>query len=120
MLSLAVAVTVTVPETVALFAGVVICVVGGVMSVPVPVRLLLCVPALSVTVTVAVRAPYPVGVNVTVIVQLELPASVVPQLFVCPKSPAFTPVTATEIPVTAVVPPFVNVNGCGPLEVPTP
>ena len=57
MLSLAVAVTVTVPDTVALFAGVVICVVGGVMSVPVPVRLLLCVPALSVTVTVAVRAP---------------------------------------------------------------
>ena len=57
MLSLAVAVTVTVPDTVALFNGWVICVVGGVMSVPVPVRLLLCVPALSVTVTVAVRAP---------------------------------------------------------------
>jgi hypothetical protein len=120
MLSLAVAVTVTVPDTVALFNGWVICVTGGVMSVPVPVRLLVCVPALSVTVTVAVRVPYPDGVNVTLIVQLALPANVVPQLFVCPKSPAFTPVIATEIPVTAEVPPFVNANGCGPLLVPTP
>jgi hypothetical protein len=66
-LSLAVAVTVTVPETVAPFDGAVICVVGGVISVPVPLRLLVCVPALSVTVSVAelVAAPYAL---VTVIV----------------------------------------------------
>jgi hypothetical protein len=48
---------VTVPDTVALFCGAVICVVGAVTSVPVPDRLLVCVPALSVTLNVADSAP---------------------------------------------------------------
>ncbi len=86
---------------------------------PVPDRLLLCVPALSVTVTVAVRAPSADGVKVTLMVQLELPASVVPQLLPCAKSPAFVPVTATLSPVTAEVPLLVSVSGCEPLVVPT-
>ena len=61
----------TMPDTVAPFAGAVICVVGGVTSVPVPDRLLVCVPTLSLTVKVAALVPYPVGVKVTFIVQLE-------------------------------------------------
>src|SRR5450755_2281319 len=101
MLSDAVAVTVTVPETVELLAGAVICVVGAVVSLPVPVRLLDCVPELSVTVKVAVRVPTVVGLNVTLMVQLELEAREVPQLLLCPKSPALAPVIETLMPVRA-------------------
>ena len=85
---------------------------------PVPDKLDVCVPALSVTVTVAVRAPVAVGVNVTLIVQLEFAATVVPQLFVCAKSPALAPVIDTLIPVSAVPLPLDSVSGCELLVVP--
>jgi hypothetical protein len=117
-LEVAVAVTVTVPVTVAPFVGAVICVTGSVTFVPVPDRLLLWVPALSVTMRVAVRVPDAVGVNVTLIVQLELFARLVPQLLVCPKSPALVPPTATLSPVRVDPVPLVRVKGCGELVVP--
>jgi len=75
-------VMVTFPETVAPLAGVVICVVGGVVSAPVPARLLVWVPALSWTDRVADLDPLAFAVKVTLMVQLKLAASVVPQLFV--------------------------------------
>ena len=102
-LSDAVAVTVVVPETVALFADAVIWVVGGVTSLPVPVKLLVCVPALSLTVSVADSALYVDGVKVTLIVQAELPASDVPQVLVCTKSAALVPLIDTQMPVTGEV-----------------
>src|SRR5664279_2816890 len=117
-LSVAVAVTVTLPDTVALFAGAVICVVGGVTSFPVPVNVLVCVPALLLTLRVAVLEPYPAGVKVTLIVHVELPASVVPQLFVCAKSPALVPVIDTLIPVREDVGPFDRVTAWGALLTP--
>jgi hypothetical protein len=49
--------------------------------------------ALLVTVTEPVRLPMAVGVNVTLILQLALTARLVPQLFVCAKSP----LAATEL-----------------------
>ena len=116
----AVAVTVTVPDTVAPFVGAVICVVGAVTSVPVPVRLLVCVPALSVTFSVADRAPKLAGVNFTLMVQLEFAASVVPQLLVCEKSPGFVPVNEMAMLVSELELPLVSVTGCGELLVPTP
>ena|ERR1039458_9080623 len=114
-LSVAVAVTVVVPDTVALFAGAVICVVGGVTSLPVPVKLLVWVPALSVTVSVADSDLYVDGVKVTLIAQEEFPASDVPQLLVCLKSAALVPVTDTLMPVTAVDWPFARVAVRGEL-----
>ena len=64
-------------------------------SRPVPVMAAVCgLPAeLSVIVTEAERAPPAVGVNVMVMEQLPDAGTLVPQLFVCPKSPEFAPVT---------------------------
>src|SRR5664279_601524 len=114
-LSVAVAETVIVPDTVALLAGAVTCVVGGVTSFPVPVKALVWVPALSVTLRVADSELYVDGVKVTLIVQEEFPASDVPQLLVCAKSAALVPVTDTLMPVTAVVWPFARVAVWGEL-----
>ena len=58
-----------------------------------------------------------VGVKVTLMVQLLPPASDVPQLLVCEKSPAFVPESAMLEMVSAVAPPFVSVTTCGLLEV---
>jgi len=58
-------------------------------AVPVPVSEIVCglLEALSVMVNVPLRVPPPVGVNVTLIVQLELAATLEPQVLVCAKSP---------------------------------
>jgi hypothetical protein len=71
--------------------------------------------ALLVTVTEPVRAPAAVGVNVTLIVQLAPTASVVPQLFVCAKSP----LAVMELIVAAVVPLFDRVVDCAAVVEPT-
>ena len=59
--------------------------------------------------------PAAVGVNVTLIVQLEFAATVVPQLSVSLKSPAFAPAIATLMPVRLVDWPLVRVKVCGEL-----
>ena len=58
-------------------------------TVPVPVSETACglLEALSVMVSAPVREPLAVGVKVTLTVQLELPATLVPQLLLCAKSP---------------------------------
>ena len=71
--------------------------------------------ALSVTTTVPVRVLIVVGVNVTLMVQLALTATLVPQLFVCEKSP----VVAMLVIVRTAAPVFVRVTFCGVLAVPT-
>jgi hypothetical protein len=71
--------------------------------------------ALLVTVTDPVRAPAAVGVNVTLIVQLAPTASVLPQLFVCAKSP----LAAIEPIVAPVVPLFDSVVDCAAVVEPT-
>ena len=86
---------------------------------PVPDKLEVWVPTLSVTVRVAVRVPDAVGVKVTLMVQLEFAATDVPQLSVSAKSPAFAPVIDTLTLVSAVLLPFVSVEGCEELVVPT-
>jgi hypothetical protein len=63
-------------------------------------------PALSVTVNVPVRVPEVVGVNVTLIVQLEFPASELPQLLVCAKSPE----ALILLIVTLLLPPLLSVT----------
>ena len=65
------------------------------------------------------RAPVAVGVKVTLIVQLELPADVLPQLFVSAKSPAFDPTIEIAVIATAVELTFVSVTGAAELVVPT-
>jgi hypothetical protein len=64
-------------------------------AIPVPERLNICgLPAaLSLRATPAVRVPGAAGEKVTVIGQLAFTASVVPQVPVKAKSPAFVPVT---------------------------
>ena len=58
-------------------------------AVPVPVSEIVCglLEALSVMVNVPLRVPPPVGINVRLIVQLELAATLEPQVLVCAKSP---------------------------------
>jgi hypothetical protein len=74
---------------------------------------------LSATLTEAVRAPVAVGVKVTEIVQLAPAASVAGQVLVCPKSPAFAPVTEMAVIVSPAVPVFVSVAVWAAPEVPT-
>ena len=58
-------------------------------AMPVPVELIVCglPPALSLMVNAPVRVPLAVGVKVTLTVQLELVATLAPQLLLCAKSP---------------------------------
>ncbi len=63
--------------------------------------------AASVMVSVPVRVPAAVGVKVTLTVQLELAATLVPQLLVCAKSPLAC-IALMEI---EVVPGFDRVTG---------
>jgi hypothetical protein len=92
---------------------------------PVPLRLTGCVepltlPELSVTVSVAVKLPdAAAGVKLTEMVQLLPAATVVPQLFVCPKSLAFVPLMATLATVNGPVPVLLSVTDCAALVVPT-
>jgi hypothetical protein len=92
-------------------------------AVPVPLSGMLCgLPAaLSVIETVADRAPLAVGLKVTVIVQLELAATLAPQVFVCEKSPLFAPVMVMPEPLKESVafPVLVSVTLCEALLVPT-
>jgi hypothetical protein len=71
--------------------------------------------ALLVTVTEPVRDPAAVGVNVTLIVQLAPTARLVPQLFVCAKSP----LAAMELIVAAAVPLLDSVVACDAVVDPT-
>jgi hypothetical protein len=95
-------------------AGVAVTVIT--VAVPVPVKLTVCgeFDAVSVSEIVPVRVPATVGVNVTFTVQFAPAFSVVPQLFVCAKSP----VDATEMEVFAP-PELVTVIGWLALVVPT-
>lgn len=69
-------------------------------------------------VTLADREPVAVGVNVTLTVQLAPAATLVPQVFVCAKSPGFVPVI--EIPlIVSLFPRLVSVKLCVLLVVPT-
>ena len=69
---------------------------------------------MSVTVIVPVREPVAVGVKVTLIVHDELAARLVPQVFVCEKSPL---AAMLEI-VSVALPGLLRVTLCGLLLVP--
>jgi len=88
-------------------------------AVQVPVSVTVYVPALVVMTRLDDRWLMLVGLNVTLIVQLAVPASDVPQLFVCKKSVAFPPDIAMLSIVSAVAVPLVNVTTCGALVVPS-
>jgi len=89
--------------------------------VPVPLRNIFCglPPPLSLILMEAERAPVAVGVKVAVTVQLAPGPSVVPQVFVRPKSPAFVPVRVMLVMLRVVDPTFVMVDVIGALVVPT-
>src|ERR1700730_772563 len=84
---------------------------------PVPVRLTVARPfvALLEIVKEPVRVPAAVGVNVTLKVQLAPAARLVPQLFVCAKSP----LTAIELIDADAFPVLCTVTVCAALVVPT-
>jgi hypothetical protein len=65
---------------------------------------------LSVTLSVPDLAPEAAGVNVTLIAQLAPTARLVPQLFVCEKSPLLVPVNVMLVRVNAAVPLLVRVT----------
>src|SRR5436309_15854976 len=71
--------------------------------------------AFEVIVTEPVRDPPVVGLNETLTVHVAFTARLVPQVFVCWKSP----LAAIELIVAAVVPPFVIVVVCVALVLPT-
>jgi hypothetical protein len=96
--------------------------VGARVTPVVPVSGTVCVlpPPSSLMDTEAVLVPTAVGVNVTLIVQLPPAATVVPQVFVCAKSPASPPVMLTPlIVIVADGRVFVSVTVCPALVVPT-
>ncbi len=68
---------------------------------------------MSVTVTVPLRVPVAVGLKVTEIVQLAPAATLVPQVFVCAKSP-LTPMLAR---LSVAVPVLLSVTVMGALAV---
>jgi hypothetical protein len=88
-----------------------------VKSSPEPERATVCrlALALSATLSVPERLPAAVGVNFTLMVQLALPASELPQLSVCAKSPL---VLILEMVSTALLV-FVSVTVCAVLVAPT-
>ena len=73
-------------------------------AVPVPERLAVwgLLLASSVTVKVPLRVPVAVGAKVTLIVQFAPAATLLPQLFVCPKSPLLVPVMVMLVMLNAV------------------
>jgi hypothetical protein len=88
-------------------------------AVPVPDSATLCVPRLSVRSKVADRVPNDAGVKMMLAAQLAPAARFVPQVFVCEKSPAFTPLNAMEAIGNGAVPVFCTVTTCGALDVAT-
>lgn len=92
----------------------------GPPAVPVPLEVTDCgLPeALSDTETAAVLVPEAVGLKVTLMVQLAPFATVVPQLFVCEKSPGLVPVTLMLEIVRVPLPVLNRVIPLAGLEVP--
>jgi hypothetical protein len=86
-------------------------------AVPVPERLTLVGPfgSLVAMVSVPLRDPLAAGEKVTLIVQLAPAARLVPQLFVCAKSP----LTAIELIDADAFPVLCTVTVCAALVVPT-
>ena len=70
---------------------------------------------MSAMLSVPVRVPVAVGVNVMLIVQFKPPATELPQLFVCPKSP----LTEMFAMFSVAVPVLVSVTDFAWLPVPT-
>ena len=72
-------------------------VVERLTEVPVPVSATFCglPPPLSVIDTEAARVPMARGAKLTLMAQLARAATLLPQVFVCVKSPLFVPVMAT-------------------------
>ena len=89
------------------------------VPVPVPVRGTVCgdPAALSEMDRVALRLPVAEGVNVTEMVQFPLLLKLLPQLFVCEKSPEFVPVMLMLLIVNAWLPGLVSVTVCAVLVV---
>jgi hypothetical protein len=88
----------------------------------VPVSATVCglPPPSSLIDTEAVLVPAAVGVNVTLMVQVPAAATLAPQVFVCAKSPASTPVMLTpSIVIVADGRVFVSVTVCSALVAPT-
>jgi hypothetical protein len=90
-------------------------------AVPVPARAAVwgLFGALSVMVRVPDLAPEAAGVNVTLIEQLAPAAKLVPQVFVCEKSPLLVPVKVMLVRVSAAVPLLVSVTALAALLVAT-
>ena len=94
----------------------------GVAVAPVPVKLMVCgLPAaLSAMLIVAVRDPATVGVKVVLMVQLLPAATLLPQVFVCAKSPGFVPASEMLEMLRVAFPVLESVTVCGALVVFTP
>ena len=90
---------------------------AGPGAVPLPERPMLVGPfgSLVETVSVPLRDPLAVGAKVTFTAQVAPAARLVPQLFVCAKSP----LVAIEVIDADAVPVFFTVTACGALVVPT-
>ena len=90
-------------------------------KMPVPLSAMVCgeMPASSVIVTKAKRIPAAAGVNLTLIAQLLPARTNAPQLLLCAKSAAFTPVTAMPAMFNVAVPVFDKTTVCGSLVVGT-
>jgi hypothetical protein len=69
-------------------------------------------------VTAAERCPAEIGANVTLIVQKDPASTLVPQSFICEKSPLLRPVTPIPLIVSVPVPVFVSFTLCAALVVP--
>jgi len=65
---------------------------------------------LSVTLSEAVNVPVTAGVNVTLMLQFAPAATLVPQLFVSPKSLGFVPVMVMLLTLSAAFPVLVSVT----------
>src|SRR5579872_320662 len=94
---------------------------AGASTLPVPLSARFCglSGALSVKVTLALFVPVAPGVKVTLMVQDAPLLSVLGQLLVCAKSPAFVPLRAILLIFKGALPLFLSVTVCGALVVPT-
>ena len=90
-------------------------------AVPVPTRVMFCVPppALSLIVTAPVREPVAVGENVTAIVHVPEAATSVEIEQVVPAPRAKSPLAASAVILSALLPVLVKVTDCAAAVVPT-
>jgi len=88
---------------------------GNIFDGGADVRAIFCgeFAALSMIETLAANVAADVGVNEMVIVQLAFAASVDPQVLVCVKFDALTPLTVMPLMLSGPVPALVNVTDCG-------